>query len=644
MSMRSRGFKSWLRQGVALSLLAFLAACGSTGVHPPSTADKGYLLTVPISSSDTQAAIAQKYSGEVIVWLEDKAILKMSKQAVAQMKSSGISMQGTTLDDNSNMAPPEGMVAPDEAPISGQSVANTAGWNTWAGGWNTWAGGWNAWAGGWNAWAGGTGTVPALPSDNRFDFLITKLPQAQAIAKNFGSGIKVAVIDTGVDLNHPMLSGRLAPSTDWKDFVDGDATPQEATGTMYGHGTAVAGLVLQTAPRATILPIRVLDGSGGGDVANVASAISWAMSKGANVINLSLGTTDNNAALQTVIDSATAAGIYVVASAGNTGTSTMTYPAAWAKTGINAKYLLSAGSVSQGVALSSFCSSGTPLEFLAVGEGIASAYPGNQAASYNGTSFAAPQVSGALALALSDTASANKGNLESYLSTSGTTVGSYKLINSVAFLQKLPDFLRKQALLVAGSTKLNSADSAVKTRLESLGYTVTVKTATATASDATGKNIVLISETVDSATVNSKFRNVAVPVVAWDDGVYDDMNLTGYTVGTDHDYTSFQTQVSISNTTHPLGAGLSGTVTAYSSQYDFTWGVPASSAIKAATLTSNSSRAVIFGYDSGASMIGGFIAPARRVGLLISDFGAEILTNNGWQLFDAAITWAVSGN
>ena len=606
-----------------------LAACGTASSPTSTSQSDGYLLTLKVSQGDTRDAVASKYGAEVIAWLGDQAILKLSDQAAAALPSRGISLQATTLEPNSTVKSPE---------VSAQ------GFSAWAGGFSAWAGGFSAWAGGWSAWAGGTSNLPTLPSQNRGESLQIKLPQGQALSKNFGSGVKVAVIDTGLDTTHPMFTGRLAPATEWKDFVDGDAVPQEVSGSAYGHGSAAAGLVLQAAPKATILPIRVLGPDGSGEVANVVSAIDWAIQKGANIINLSLGTTTAVSALQTIINTATAQGIYVVASAGNTSDSNITYPAAWAKTGSGAKYLLSVGSVNSSNGKSSFSSSGTALEFLAPGEGISSAYPGGQIASYTGTSFAAPQVAGAVALAMGDTASVNKGNLESYLLGSDTPVGGYGLINVAGLLQQLPDFVRRKALLVVGTMKLNSADSAVKAKLESLGYAVTVKDDKAKTTDATGKNIVLISETVDSHTVNSKFRSVTVPVVAWDDGVYDDMNLTGYNQGQDYDYTSYQTQLSISNSSHPLAAGLSGTVAAYSSQYDFTWGVPSSSAIKAATLTSNSSRAVIFGYDSGASMIGGFIAPARRVGLFISDFGADILTSQGAQLLEAAITWAVSGN
>jgi len=290
----------WLYRALALSGVVLLAACG--GVNKPAAlphSDQGYLLTVPIAPSDSQESLAQRYGGEVIAWLEDQAILKLSNQAAAALSERGVSLQNTTLEPNSTV----------RTPVTAQ------GWNSWAGGWNSWAGGWNSWAGGWNSWAGGSTTIPPLPSENRHAWQRIALPQAFAVSRNFGSGMKVAVIDTGIDLSHPMFNGRLASSTQWRDFVDGDNTPQEVSGgTAYGHGTAVAGLILQIAPRATILPIRVLNPNGIADVATVAQAINWAVQQNAHIINLSLGTNVDVTALRTAIDYATSKAIYVAAS------------------------------------------------------------------------------------------------------------------------------------------------------------------------------------------------------------------------------------------------------------------------------------------------------------------------------------------
>src|SRR6185295_16802740 len=107
-----------------------------------------------------------------------------------------------------------------------------------------------------------------------------------------------ALLDTGVDTNHPALAGHLLPG---RDFVDDDADPSEVgdqqTG-PYGHGTHVAGLVALVAPEAKIIPIRVLDERGVGNIWVLAEALAYAVdpdgdpatADGADVINLSLTT------------------------------------------------------------------------------------------------------------------------------------------------------------------------------------------------------------------------------------------------------------------------------------------------------------------------------------------------------------------
>jgi hypothetical protein len=195
------------------------------------------------------------------------------------------------------------------------------------------------------------------------------------------------------------------------------------------------------------------------------------------------------------------------------------------------------------------------------------------------------------------------------------------------------------ALLVAGSTTLAAGDNAVKARLEQLGFAVTVKAASAASSaDATGHTLVLVSSTVTSGDVGSKFRDVAVPVVVWENAIYDDMKMTGVTSGADYGTSTAQTALSISAQAHALAGGRAGTP-AISTSSSYTWGKPSSSAVKAATLTSDASKAAVFGYEKGAAMVG-MNAPARRVGLFLADATAAALNRSGWMVFDAAVNWA----
>jgi subtilisin family serine protease len=128
-----------------------------------------------------------------------------------------------------------------------------------------------------------------------------------------GAGVRVAVLDTGVDFQHPSLAGKLLGG--W-DFVDDDANPSEIAtfqSPSYGHGTHVAGLVARIAPGAKIVPYRVLDSRGQGNTWVLAEAIMKAVDPdgnpntddGAHVINLSLGTTQPTRLLNTAIELAT---------------------------------------------------------------------------------------------------------------------------------------------------------------------------------------------------------------------------------------------------------------------------------------------------------------------------------------------------
>ena len=197
-------------------------------------------------------------------------------------------------------------------------------------------------------------------------------------------------------------------------------------------------------------------------------------------------------------------------------------------------------------------------------------------------------------------------------------------------------------LFVAGSTTLNSSDNAVKTRLEALNCTVTVKdAASATTADANGKALVVISSTVNPTSVGTKFRTVAVPVITWESGLFNNMGMTGST-NKDFGTKTSQTQVSVTNPTHPLAAGLSGTVTAVSASKTFDWGKPNANAITVATTAGDATKTAIFAYEMGAVMPG-LTAPARRVGLFLYDDTAASFNSNGTALLDAAIRWARGG-
>jgi hypothetical protein len=210
----------------------------------------------------------------------------------------------------------------------------------------------------------------------------------------------------------------------------------------------------------------------------------------------------------------------------------------------------------------------------------------------------------------------------------------------------------RNALFAVGSSNLGTGDAAVKTRLENLGYTVTVQVSNngLLTSQADGKAVVVISSTVNDGNVTNKFRHVAVPVVVWEPLVFDDMGMTGTTSNTHFGTLASQTQVNIVTPSHPMAAGLSSgaPVPVASPSSTFAWGKTTANAVKIAALVSDATKFPIFGYDAGVNMPGadgvsaGLDAPSRRVALFMSDTTAasNFGNTNGGLLFDAAIRWA----
>lgn len=199
------------------------------------------------------------------------------------------------------------------------------------------------------------------------------------------------------------------------------------------------------------------------------------------------------------------------------------------------------------------------------------------------------------------------------------------------------------ALLVVGNTTLGSGDAAIQTKLRNQGYAVVVKGDSASAtSDATGKALVVISSTVTPGNVNTKFTNVAVPVLNCAPGLMNPLGMTGSISGTNFGSLAGQTQVAMvaANASHPMAAGLTGTVTVLSLANTFTFGQPNANATAIASLTSDSTKKVIWVYEAGTAMPG-LSAPARRVGFFLNATTAANLNTAGGELFDAAVRYGV---
>jgi subtilisin family serine protease len=244
-------------------------------------------------------------------------------------------------------------------------------------------------------------TAQARPADELLDLALPslelmRLPRAWDVGT--GTGQVIAVLDTGVDLSHPDLAGRLVAGY---DFVEGDDDPSDDE----WHGTAVAGVAAATggnregsagaAYGAKIMPVKVLDSTGSGYDSAVAQGIQWAVDHGADVINLSLGGPGASPVLRAAMADAVARGAVVLAAAGNSGTETPGYPAAYAP---ELDGLLSVGATDAAGVLTPFSSWGDTVTVTAPGKSLVAPSNGGGYLTASGTSFSAPLVSGAAAL------------------------------------------------------------------------------------------------------------------------------------------------------------------------------------------------------------------------------------------------------
>jgi subtilisin family serine protease len=372
-------------------LILTVIACSS----PPqkiAAKENRYLFTLTPEAHETKEDLEVKYNGKVIAWEAGQyAVISVNER-------NGLSSQAILEENTASF-----VAGAEMAQMTGRS-------GIWAGGRSgIWAGGRSGiWAGGRSGiWAGGE--FVWMP-ENTAMWKQIHLEEGHALAENLGYGVKVAVIDTGIDLTHPAFIESLAPEKEWWDFYSDDAIPQEE-GVLgvggFGHGSNVAGIIRQIAPRATILPIRVLGPDGTGTISDLVEAIQWAVDKGANVINLSLGSNLPSTSVGAALLNATYKGVLVVASTGNTGDTNVTYPASYATMPISGHLRLSVTSVNTDNIKSVFSTYGSSVEVSAPGESIYGPAPDLQMAAWSGTSMAAPVITGTLALALGESLQPN---------------------------------------------------------------------------------------------------------------------------------------------------------------------------------------------------------------------------------------------
>lgn len=238
-------------------------------------------------------------------------------------------------------------------------------------------------------------TVQEVTQKMGWEITAFNLPAAWRYAK--GEGVKIAVIDTGCDLDHDDLVENLLPG---KNFVDPTKPPEDDN----GHGTHVTGIICASdndigivgvAPKAKVIPVKALDKKGGGDLRVVADAIRWSVDQGVDFITMSLGSPNPVPAIHKAIKYAVEKKVVIFCAAGNAGrTRTIFYPAAYKET-------IGIGAIDEKFDRAKFSCTGSDLDFLAPGVRILSTVPDNWYAVMSGTSMANPFVAGVCALLLS---------------------------------------------------------------------------------------------------------------------------------------------------------------------------------------------------------------------------------------------------
>jgi subtilisin len=258
--------------------------------------------------------------------------------------------------------------------------------------------------------------VLAVEKDQRVHLLDAELDNSWGVKRigagvvhptNQGAGVKVAVIDSGIDYTHSDLNANYAGGY---DFVNDDADPMDDN----GHGTMVAGIiaaedngsgVVGVAPQARLYALKVLNAGGFGWLSDVIAGVDWARVNGVQVVNMSLGSTSASYGFQTAIANAYNAGLVLVAAAGNSGNcygtgDSVQYPARYSQ-------VIAVAATNSGDVRPCFSSAGSTVEIAAPGVSTRSTYRGGGYASGSGTSFASPHVAGTAALVIASGTTSN---------------------------------------------------------------------------------------------------------------------------------------------------------------------------------------------------------------------------------------------
>ncbi len=239
--------------------------------------------------------------------------------------------------------------------------------------------------------------VSMLDAQQKSGWGITAFDLPKAWKYTQGEGVVIAVIDSGCDLDHPDLVENLVEGF---NIINPNKPPEDDN----GHGTHCTGVLIAenneigivgVCPKAKVMPIKVLDKNGNGNLLHVAEGIRLAADKGVDFITMSLGSPAKIQNVCKAIQYAQSKGVVTFVAAGNAGkTNEIFYPA-------NYKETISIGAIDENFNRANFSCTGQNLDFMAPGVDIFSTFPDNWYATLSGTSMACPFAVGVAALVLS---------------------------------------------------------------------------------------------------------------------------------------------------------------------------------------------------------------------------------------------------
>jgi subtilisin family serine protease len=240
-------------------------------------------------------------------------------------------------------------------------------------------------------------TLESAPASQEVPWGIKRVNAEKAWSVTRGEGVKVCVIDTGIDMTHPDLAANVKGG--W-NAISNSANFKDDN----GHGSHVSGTiaaidndfgVIGVAPKASLYGVKVLDAGGSGTFDDVMAGMQWAIDNKMQVASMSLGADTGNDSLKEVVAAMAKSGVVLIAAAGNSGPNpnTVGYPA-----GYPGAIAIAAMTAADKVA--SFSSRGPQVALIAPGVGVNSTYKDGGYHTASGTSMATPHVSGLAALAI----------------------------------------------------------------------------------------------------------------------------------------------------------------------------------------------------------------------------------------------------